>query len=149
MATRETAFAVTASSLGLVACLLLGEADSSPAPVPSRSLRPMSSSLTGMKARLDGALLNVWGRISSHLLSVQYRKQFDEVVKGAENLAQQLAVLPDDRLRQAADELRHRFLSSNRNADRTALAFALAREAARRHTGMRHFRVFSCSAAPP
>ena len=45
------------------------------------------------------------------------------------------------RLREAADELRARLLAGEPNADEIASAFALAREAARRHRGLRHFRV--------
>ena len=41
----------------------------------------------------------------------------------------------------AANALRGRLSSANGDLDDIASAFALAREAARRHSGMRHFRV--------
>jgi preprotein translocase subunit SecA len=44
-------------------------------------------------------------------------------------------------LLQTAEELRGRLLSMSFDTDQIASAFALAREAARRHTGMRHFHV--------
>jgi preprotein translocase subunit SecA len=91
--------------------------------------------------RLDSALLRAWGRISPHVLSRLWRRQLDRVVQRAEDQEKRLIALPDERLRQTADALRGRLSSANCNLDDIGLAFALAREAAHRHTGMRHFRV--------
>ena len=44
-------------------------------------------------------------------------------------------------MRELADELRARLLSASPHSHEMALSFALAREAARRHVGMRHFHV--------
>jgi preprotein translocase subunit SecA len=91
--------------------------------------------------RLDGTLLNGWGRVTSYLPSAIGRKGFDRVTHGAERAEAQLSVLTDRALRQRADELRERLVSASQSSDETAVAFALAREAARRHAGMRHFAV--------
>jgi preprotein translocase subunit SecA len=91
--------------------------------------------------RLDSALLHAWGRASPYLLSRLWRKQLDRLVRRAEDQEKRLNVLPDEPLRQTADALRGRLSSANCNLGDIGLSFALAREAARRHTGMRHFRV--------
>jgi preprotein translocase subunit SecA len=91
--------------------------------------------------RLDSGLLHAWGRASPYLLSGLWRRQLDRLVQRAENQEKRLSALPDERLRQTANALRGRLLSASCNLDDIALAFALAREAAQRHTGMRHFRV--------
>ena len=90
---------------------------------------------------LDTLLLNAWGRVSPHLLSGLERKQLERLVQRAGDQEKRLTGLRDEQLRQTADELRGRLLSMSFDADEIALSFALAREAARRHTGMRHFRV--------
>ena len=59
----------------------------------------------------------------------------------AEDEETRVGALTDQRLREAADEMRARLLVLRANADEIASAFALAREAARRHCGLRHFRV--------
>jgi preprotein translocase subunit SecA len=69
------------------------------------------------------------------------------VVQHTEDHEKQLIVLSDERLRQTADELRREFISASLSSDKIALAFALAREAARRHTGLRHFGVQLLGAA--
>jgi preprotein translocase subunit SecA len=91
--------------------------------------------------RLDTAMLHAWGRASPYLLSGFWRRQLDRLVQRAEDQEKRLSALPDERLSQTADGLRGRLSSARCNSDDIALAFALAREAARRHTGMRHFRV--------
>ena len=91
--------------------------------------------------RLDSALLHGWGRTSSYLLSGLWRRRLDRFVQRAEDEEERLSALADERLRQTADALRGRLSSANSNFDGIPLAFALAREAAHRHTGMRHFRV--------
>src|SRR5215475_3257108 len=87
---------------------------------------------------LDTLLLNAWGRVSPHLLSRLERKQLGRFVQRVENQENRLIGLRDEQLRETADELRGRLLSKSFDTDETASAFALAREAARRHTGMRH-----------
>jgi preprotein translocase subunit SecA len=91
--------------------------------------------------RLDSALLHAWGRASPYLLSRLWRKRLDRLVQRAEDQEKRVTVQPDERLRQTADALRGRLSSATCNLDDIGLAFALAREAARRHTGMRHFHV--------
>src|SRR5262249_18789454 len=49
--------------------------------------------------------------------------------------------LTDRCLRESADDLRKRFLSASATIDEIAQAFALTREASRRHSGKRQFRV--------
>src|SRR6266849_5148579 len=92
-------------------------------------------------SRLDSALLNVWGRASSHLLSGAGHRQRNRLVERAEAQEKQLTSLSDQQLRQAADQLRCTLVSAGSNLEGIASAFSLAREAARRHAGMRHFRV--------
>src|SRR2546430_6674223 len=89
---------------------------------------------------LDSALLHAWGRASPYLLSRLWRKQLDRLVQRAEDQEKRLTVLADERIRQTADALRGR-LPAACNLEDTGLAFALARESACRHTGMRHFHV--------
>jgi preprotein translocase subunit SecA len=91
--------------------------------------------------RLDGALLNAWGHASAYLFSGPRYRQFERFVQRVEDREAQLTVLSDEGLRRTADELRGRLLPASPSGDEIALAFALAREAARRHTQMRHFRV--------
>ena len=91
--------------------------------------------------RFDAVLLSAWGRMSPYFLSGVERNRLERLVERAEDYEKELTVLTDGRLRQTADELRSRLVSAGANLDALALAFALAREAARRHAGMRHFHV--------
>jgi preprotein translocase subunit SecA len=93
------------------------------------------------ESRLDGALLNAWGRVSPYLLSGIGRRRLERLADRAEHTEKQLGVLTDKGLRQSADKLREQLVSANQSSDEVAFAFSLAREAARRHAGMRHFRV--------
>src|SRR5215204_3890659 len=63
--------------------------------------------------RLDGALLNAWGRVSAYLFSGMRHRQFNRLVQHAENWETQLTVLSDGGLRQAADELRGRLYQAS------------------------------------
>jgi len=99
------------------------------------------------QSRLDGTLLNAWGRASPYLLSGIGRRRLERLVRGVEDTEKQLDVLTDRGLRQSADELRERLVSAGQGSDEIAFAFSLAREAARRHAGMRHFRVQLLGAA--
>src|SRR6266542_6357420 len=91
--------------------------------------------------KLDTLLLNAWGRASPHLLSGLERKQLERFVQRVEDQENRLTGLRDEQLRQTADEVRGRLLSTSFDTDQIGSAFALAREAARRHVGMRHFPV--------
>jgi preprotein translocase subunit SecA len=93
------------------------------------------------QSRLDGTLLNAWGRVSPYLLFRFGRRPLERLVQRVEDVEKQLGILTDRRLRQTADELRERLVSAGQGSNEIAFAFSLAREAARRHAGMRHFRV--------
>jgi preprotein translocase subunit SecA len=90
---------------------------------------------------LDAALLNVWGRVAPYTLSRFERGRFERLADLVEACERQLATMTDDTIRRRADELRSRLMTSDNRPHDVALAFALAREAAHRHAGMRHFRV--------
>src|SRR5262245_27518199 len=90
---------------------------------------------------LDAALLNLWGRVAPYTLSRLERARFERLADLVEGYEQQLITMSKDTFRRTVDELRSRLAKSERRAHDVALAFALAREAARRHAGMRHFRV--------
>jgi preprotein translocase subunit SecA len=90
---------------------------------------------------LDAALLNVWGRVAPYTLSRFERGRFERLADLVEAYEQHLVTVKDDAFRRKADELRSRLLRSDNRPHDVALAFALAREAAHRHAGMRHFRV--------
>ena len=102
---------------------------------------PYAEQADRQENRLDSALLHAWGRVSPYLLSGLWRRQLDRLVQRAEDQEKRLIALPDERLRHAADALRGRLSSANGDLDDIASAFALARETARRYSGMRHFRV--------
>src|SRR5262249_14449022 len=91
--------------------------------------------------RLDNALLYAWGRVSPYLLSGLERRKLERFVQLVEQQEKLIADLPDGRLRETADQLRDRLLSACFTSHNTALAFALARVAAHRHTGLRHYHV--------
>jgi preprotein translocase subunit SecA len=92
-------------------------------------------------SRFDRALLSLWGRTSSHLLTGAGQGQRKQLVERARAYEKELTSVSDKQLRQAADELRSRLISAASNVEEIGSAFAIAREAARRHTGMRHFEV--------
>ena len=62
-------------------------------------------------------------------------------VESVENLESSLRDQSDQRVRQRADELRARLSRGRVDTQAIELAFALTREAARRHVGLRHFPV--------
>lgn len=93
------------------------------------------------ESRLDGAMLNVWGHLSPRLLSGFERRRWGRLVQRVESKEKQLTNLSDQQLRQTANELRVRLASATVKSEAMALAFALAREAAQRHTGLQHFHV--------
>jgi preprotein translocase subunit SecA len=102
---------------------------------------PYSAKADRDEGWLDGALLDAWGRVSPYLLSPVERGRLNRLVQRSEKMEKSLTGLTDLSLRQAADEVRARFARTRNSARDVALAFALAREAARRHRGLRHFPV--------
>jgi preprotein translocase subunit SecA len=112
--------------------------------IDARSLSadaPYAEQAARKEGRLDGVLLSAWGRVSPYLLSAPARDRLKRFARRVQDLELQLVNLPDRRLRELADELRARLLSASLQSHEMALSFALAREAARRHVGMRHFHV--------
>ncbi|WP_194470743.1 DEAD/DEAH box helicase [Bradyrhizobium sp. CCBAU 51753] len=89
----------------------------------------------------DTALLGAWGRISPRLPLALSRNRLWRFARQVGELEPQLVTLTDRRLRDFADDLRPRMLSASLYSHEMATSFALAREAARRHVGMRHFPV--------
>src|SRR5262249_22008510 len=102
---------------------------------------PYDQRIDQQESRLDAALLNMWGSMSPYLLSGIRRRQFERLADRVEAEEKNLAIMLDKQLRDCCDQLRSRLMSTGLNWDYSALAFALAREAARRHVGMRHFHV--------
>ena len=102
---------------------------------------PYAERAVRREGRLDGALLGAWGRASPHLLSALARDRLRRFARQVEALEPQFISLSDRRLREVAEELRPRLLSASPASPEMAVSFALAREAARRHVGMRHFPV--------
>jgi preprotein translocase subunit SecA len=102
---------------------------------------PYAEKVDQQENAFDALLLNAWGHVSPYLLSAFERRRFNRFVRRIEDQEKSLTALSDERLRRTASELRGRLSSATLNSDATALAFALAREAARRHTGLRHFPV--------
>jgi preprotein translocase subunit SecA len=102
---------------------------------------PYAERVDRQESRLDGLLLNAWGSLSPYLLSRIGHRRLEILVDRAQHMEGQLQGLTDAGLRRSADELRERMASANQSLDEVAFAFSLAREASRRHMGMRHFRV--------
>jgi len=102
---------------------------------------PYAERAASKAGRLDAALLGAWGQVSPFLLSASTRHRLEYFAQRVEDLEPQFVGLPDQRLREAADELRPRLLRANGLSDEMAVSFALTREAAHRHVGMRHFHV--------
>ena len=90
---------------------------------------------------LDTALLRAWGRVSPSLLSALARDRLMRFASQVEALEPRFANLSDVSLREFADELRARLASTSLHSHEMAVSFALAREAAKRHVGMRLFPV--------
>lgn len=102
---------------------------------------PYAERASRREGRFDGALLGSWGQISPYLLFAIRQHRLSRFARLVESLEPQVMNLPDRRLRELADELRAGLLSARLHSREWALSFALAREAARRHVGMRHFHV--------
>ena len=71
---------------------------------------PYAERADRQETRLDRALLGAWGGISPYLPFE--RSRLDRFVRRVEMQERGLTVLPDQRLRQTADELRGRLLSA-------------------------------------
>jgi preprotein translocase subunit SecA len=91
--------------------------------------------------RLDRGLLKAWGSIAPRMLSKYAYGRFDRLVRRVDQHEGRLIRLSGQDLRDEADQLRARMIARAMRPEETALAFALTREAARRHAGMSHFRV--------
>jgi preprotein translocase subunit SecA len=102
---------------------------------------PYAERTVAKESWLDGALLGAWGRVSPYLQPVLWHARLTRFARRVQDLEPQLADLPDRRLRALADELRTRLPSAGVHSHDMAVSFALAREAARRRAGMRHFHV--------
>ena len=102
---------------------------------------PYPERVKPQEGRLDWALLHAWGHVAPYMLSALERKRLAHVVQRAEDEETRISALTDKRLREATEELRGRLRSRRVNGDAIALAFALAREAARRRRGLHHFQV--------
>lgn len=90
---------------------------------------------------LDAALLDAWGRLFPFLQPALARDRLGRFVRLVDDLEPQFAVLTNRRLRETAEELRASLLPAPLYSHHMARSFALAREAARRHVGMRLFPV--------
>lgn len=88
---------------------------------------------------MDRRLKEFSGALVSHLPLAAGNRRLRRLVAHTEALARTTAQLSDEAMRERADSMRNRLLLSNNV--QVAQAFALAREAAYRHTGMRHFPV--------
>jgi preprotein translocase subunit SecA len=102
---------------------------------------PYAEQATRKEGRIDGVLLGAWGCTSPYLLSQLARRRLKRFAGRVEDLEPELVNLADRRLCELADELRARLLSTSLHSHEMAISFALAREVARRHVGMRHFHV--------
>ena len=109
---------------------------------------PYAEQAARNESGLDTALLRAWGRVSPFLLSALARDRLKRFASQVEALEPRFANLSDVRLREFADELRARLVSTSLHSHEMAASFALAREAASVTSGCACSR-FSCSAAPP
>jgi preprotein translocase subunit SecA len=94
---------------------------------------------------LDRALKAFSGVLVAHLPLAAGNRQFRRLVAQTEAFGKAFARLSDGALREHADLLRSRLSLTEKV--QVAQAFALAREATHRHTGMRHFPVQLLGAA--
>ena len=90
---------------------------------------------------LDDALSRLWGTAAPYVLSKVRRRKLRRLVRYAEGREHRVATVTDEGLRQMATELRARMTSARSGLQDLSMAFALGREATRRHTGMRQFPV--------
>jgi preprotein translocase subunit SecA len=102
---------------------------------------PYAEKADRKEGHLDGALLGAWGRVSPYLFSKLARDRLRRLTLQVDNLEPLLKSSPDRLLRELADELRPRLLSASLYSQEIAHSFALVREAAHRHLGMRHYHV--------
>ena len=93
------------------------------------------------RSRLDDALSSLWGTLAPRLLAARELRRLARFVRSVEACEARVSTMPEARLRQTAEELRGRLVSKRSGPEELSLAFSLAREAASRHVGMRHFPV--------
>jgi preprotein translocase subunit SecA len=91
--------------------------------------------------RFDRMLMSVWGRASPYVASTLSGGRLERFVRTVFTFEKTIKTSSDAQLRRSTDGLRMRLLGARRDSDAVAFAFAAAREAARRHTGMCHFPV--------
>ncbi|WP_439360881.1 DEAD/DEAH box helicase [Bradyrhizobium sp. DASA03007] len=102
---------------------------------------PYAEQAARREIALDATLLDAWGRVLPFLQPVLARDRLGRFVRLVGDLEPQFAVLTNRRLRETAEELRASLLSTPPYSHQMARSFALVREAARRHIGMRLFPV--------
>jgi preprotein translocase subunit SecA len=95
--------------------------------------------LDALEPVLDRALKEVCGVLAAYVPPIVANGRLRRLVAHAEALTKTTSELSDRALRERAGSLRGRLALSDQI--QVAQAFALAREAADRHTGMRHFPV--------
>jgi len=93
------------------------------------------------EGRIDSALLSAWGQLSTRPTSMFGHRRLWRFVRDVERLELSVKSLSDQQVRQSADDLRALLSRSRTDPEAVRLAFALTRETARRHTGLRHFPV--------
>lgn len=107
--------------------------------VATTTAMPFDERPDAMESRLDRSLLAAWGTISRPISSTLHRRQLESFVDCVEQVEEDFTGLSEAAFRAAADDIRQR---NTVISDEIVLrAFALAREAARRHRGLRHFPV--------
>ena len=100
---------------------------------------PFEERPDGKETRLDRGLLSAWGTISRPMWSALQRRRLAHFVDSVERAEKDFATLSEVAFRTAADDLRRCRATAGDQV--LVRAFALTREAARRHRGLRHFPV--------
>ena len=108
---------------------------------------PYPEQVDRKESRLDGALLHAWGRVAPYMLSALERKRLAHLVQRAEDEETRVGVLTDQRLREAADEVRARLLACGPTPMRSPQLLH-SRERQRAGIAACGISGFSCSVAP-
>jgi preprotein translocase subunit SecA len=87
----------------------------------------------------DRACLSGWGRVAPLLSSGIACRRLGAFVKSVQSQEASVAILGQAGLREAAEDVRTQCAEKPGNREHTVRAFSLAREAARRYLGLRHF----------
>ncbi len=90
---------------------------------------------------IDRAIAASWSSVDGSLLRGWRRRAAARVADAAHALAPAMRDLPDRRFREAAQALRGRLVTDGLHPALVATAFAMTREATRRHLGLNHHRV--------